>query len=377
MTSATPVAGPRPPGRAFDRPARHTTRVQVRLASYRDLSQVDDLYRAAELSDPELGRRLQGSGPQSPVPGAALARAWYILTKGLSSFVPLADVSDQLYVADDGGRVVGFIQAEPAPGGRAWQVLNLCVAPEEAEGVVAARLLEQLFTEGLSRGVHRFLVRIPAHHPLDPAFRAQGFRPYVTEQIRFRELPAAPGDDPAPWAPSRPQDLALIHSLYLRTAPHAVAAVEAPSLKQWRATFQLGWLARIDGRAGDSRHWVIDRGAGVVAWAGVRLPARARPSLVAMMMDPQETALAVEAVHSLLTQIPRGPTLWVLRHYESELTRAVAARGFEVIATQLLMVRDLPLKLRTPSPVRPRAVLAKAALPLAGARAAAQPLPPG
>jgi len=350
--------------------------VQVRLASYRDLSQVDDLYRATELSDPELGRRLQGAGPQSPVPGAALARAWYILTKGLSSFVPLADVSDQLYVAEDGGRVVGFIQAEPAPGGRAWQVLNLCVAPGETDGAVAGRLLEQLFAEGLGRGVHRFLVRIPLGHPLDPAFRAQGFRPYVTEQIRFRELPAPPTDDPSPWMPARPQDLVGIHSLYLRTAPHAVAAVEAPSLKQWRATFQLGWLARIDGRAGDSRHWVIDRGAGPLAWAGIRLPARARPSLVAVLLDPQEPNLAVEAVHSLLNQIPKGPTLWVLRHYESELTRAVAARGFEVIATQLLMVRDLPLKVRTPARSRQHAVLAKAALPLAGARSAARPLPP-
>ena len=357
--------------------ARHTSPVHVRLASYRDLSQVDDLYRATELADPELGRRLQGAGPQSPVPGAALARAWYILTKGLSSFVPLADVSDQLFVAEDCGRVVGFIQAEPAPGGRSWQVLNLCTAPEATDGTVAGRLLEQLFAEGLGRGVHRFLVRIPADHPLQTAFRAQGFHPYVTEQIRFRELPAPPGDDPSPWVPARPQDLGGIHSLYLRTAPHAVAAVEAPSLKQWRATFQLGWLARVDARAGDSRHWVIDRGAGVVGWAGVRLPARARPSLVAAMLDPQDASLAVEAVHSLLTQIPKGPTLWVLRHYESELTRAVAARGFEAIATQLLMVRDLPLKLRSPAPARQRAVLAKAALPLAGARTAARPLPPG
>ncbi len=351
--------------------------MQIRLASYRDLSQVDDLYRASEVADPELDRRLQRAGPQNPVPGQALARAWYILTKGLSSFVPLADVSDQLYVAESSGRVVGFIQAEPAPGGRAWQVLNLCLAPDAGDGAAASRLLEHLFSEGLARGVHRFLVRIPAEHPLSAVFRVQGFHPYVTEQIRFRELPAPPGDDPAPWTAARPQDLAGIHSLYLRTAPHAVAAVEAPSLKQWRATFQLGWLARVDARAGDSRHFIVDRGAGSIAWAGIRLPARARPALVAAMLDPQEAGLAVEVVHSLFTQIPRGPTLWVLRHYEGELTRAVAARGFEVIATQLLMVRDLPIKLRSPARGRERAVLAKAALPLAGARAAANARPPG
>jgi hypothetical protein len=319
--------------------------MQVRSASYRDLSQVDGLYRASMVIEQEIDQRLQSAGPQSPVPGPALARAWSILTRSLSALMPLADVGDQLYVAEEQGRIVGFIQAETAPGKRAWRILNLCLS-HTAEGHFAGvPLLQHLVNEGLERMVTRFLVRIPEDHPLQAMFREQGFQPYATEQIRFRELPKPAGHHSEPWVPATPEDLAGIHLLYLRTAPHAVAAVEAPNFTQWKATFQLGWLGRLDGRAGDSRHYVIRQNGGIVAWAGVRLPSRARPSLISLMLDPHEGTLAVEALHGLLGQVPPGPTLCLLRHYDAELHRAASARGFEPVATQILMARDLPLKL--------------------------------
>lgn len=325
--------------------------MQVRSASYRDLSHVDSLYRTTMAVEEELSRQLAAAGPQSPVPGAALARAWSILTKSLSALMPLADVGDQLYVAEENGRIVGFVQAEPAAGGKAWQVLNLCLDPSADGHFAGVPLLQNLFREGLERGVTRFLVRIPEGHPLAGLLREQGFQPYASEQIRFRELPKPPGRPSSPWIPAHREHLPGIHLLYLRTAPHSVAAIEAPSFKQWRATFQLGWLSRLDSRGGDSRHYVIERGSEVVAWAGVRGPSRARPTQMSMMLDPRDGSLAVEAVHGLLGQIPAGPTICLLRHYDGELTRAVAARGFEPVATQLLMVRDLPLKMRARRPV--------------------------
>jgi hypothetical protein len=345
--------------------------MQVRSASYRDLSQVDELYRATIALEYEFDQRMESAGPQSPVPGPALARAWSILTRSLSALMPLADVGDQLYVAEEQGRIVGFVQAEPAPGKRAWRILNLCLA-HTAEGHFAGvPLLHHLVNEGLERGVTRFLVRISEDHPLQATLREQGFLPYASEQIRFRELPKPPDHHSEPWVPASAADLAGVYLLYLRTAPHAVAAVEAPNLTQWRATFQLGWLARMDGRAGDSRHFVIKQNGGIVAWAGVRLPARARPSLVGLMLDPQESQVAVEAVHSLLGQIPPGPTLCLLRHYDAELHRAVAARGFEPVATQILMARDLPLKLRARRLAEQQKAVPAGALPVAQATSAA------
>jgi len=344
--------------------------VQVRSASYRDLSPVDQLYRATMPVEQEFDQRLQSAGPQSPVPGPALARAWSILTRGLSAMMPLADVGDQLYVAEVQGRIVGFIQAEPAPGRRAWRILNLCLAPSAEGHFAGVPLLQHLVNEGLERGVTRFLVRIPEDHPLQAMFRDQGFQPFASEQILFRELPKPPDHHSEPWEPANPEDLAGVYLLYLRTAPHAVAAVEAPNLTQWRATFQMGWLGRMDGRAGDSRHYVVRRGGEIVAWAGVRLPSRARPSLASLMLDPQEGHLAVEVLHSLLGQIPPGPSLCLLRHYDAELHRAVAARGYEPVATQVLMARDLPLKLRAHRLAEQRKAILAGALPVVQVRGA-------
>ncbi len=343
--------------------------MQVRSASYRDLSQVDSLYRTTMVVEEELSQKLAAAGPHSPVPGAALARAWSILTKSLSALMPLADVGDQLYVAEDDGRIVGFVQAEPAPGGRAWQILNLCLEPTASGHFAGVPLLQHLFNEGLARGVTRFLVRIPDGHALASLLREQGFQPYASEQITFRELPKPPRLGSAPWRPAHREDLLGVYLLYLSTAPHSVAAVEAPSLKQWRATFQLGWLSRLDARSGDSRHYVIEKESKIVAWAGVRDPAQARPTQISLMLDPKESALAVEAVHSLLGQLPAGPTVCLLRHYDGEVARAVAARGFEPVATQLLMVRDLPLKLRARRPLEQTQRALAGALPVVQAAA--------
>ncbi|MHB8312482.1 MAG: GNAT family N-acetyltransferase [Candidatus Dormibacteria bacterium] len=346
----------------------HTKTMQVRSASYRDLGQVDDLYRTTMEVEEELTQRLATAGPHSPVPGAGLARAWSILTKSLSALMPLADVGDQLFVAEHHGRIIGFVQAEPAPGGRAWQVINLCLDASAEGHFAGVPLLQYLFNEGLARGVSRFLVRIPEGHALASLLREQGFQPYASEQISFRELPQPPHQPPEPWVPARREDLLGVYLLYLRTAPHAVAAVEAPSLKQWRATFQLGWLSRLDARSGDSRHYVIEREGQVVAWAGVRSAARARPTQISMMLDPQHKEMSVEAFHGLLGRLPQGATICLLRHYDGELARAVAARGFEPVATQLLMARDLPMKLRAKPALKPAQRAIAGAIPVVQAR---------
>jgi len=85
----------------------------------------------------------------------------------------------------------------------------------------------------------------------------------------------------------------------------------------------------------------------------VRSAARARPTQISMMLDPQHKDMAVEVVHGLLGRLPQGPTICLLRHYDGELARAVSARGFEPVATQLLMARDLPLKLRAKAALKP------------------------
>jgi hypothetical protein len=64
-----------------------------------------------------------------------------------------------------------------------------------------------------------------------------------------------------------------------------------------------------------------------------------------------------------------------LRHYDAELHRAVAARGFEPVATQILMARDLPLKLRAHRLAEQKKAVLAGALPVVQARSAPDPSP--
>ncbi len=54
------------------------------------------------------------------------------MSRTLSSLVPTAEPSGNLFVAEDGhGEIVGFIQANGVPGQpKAWHVINLCAVAE-------------------------------------------------------------------------------------------------------------------------------------------------------------------------------------------------------------------------------------------------------
>jgi hypothetical protein len=179
-------------------------------------------------------------------------------------------------------------------------------------------------------------------------FLEQGFVQYATEQILFRDDSGSaprvvPSDGPGPLRPARRDDLGGIYLLYLRTTPSHVANLEGPSLKSWQAAFQQGAMARM-GRD-DMRHFVVER-SGVVAWMGLRPGSAARPALLALLCEGQDAELREQVIDDALARVHPGPVACVLRHYDSELIRALQGRGFEIFGTQLLLVRDLAIKAR-------------------------------
>jgi hypothetical protein len=78
----------------------------------------------------------------------------------------------------------------------------------------------------------------------------------------------------------------------------------------------------------------------------VRPPSPARPTLLAIMCEGQDAELREEVIDAALAQAPPGPVSCVLRHYDSELIRSLQRRDFEIFGSQLLLVRDLALKVR-------------------------------
>jgi ribosomal protein S18 acetylase RimI-like enzyme len=325
--------------------------MQVRSASFRDLGRIEQLYRDTAAREEGEGV-IPGLSADRPVPQATLVRLWYALSKTLSSLVPLSDLGDALFVVEDPEQgIVGFIQAQGAPGQtKAWQILNLCVAPSGRGHFAGDPLLTHLCNHGVEHGVSRFYVRIPVDHPLVALFLEQGFTQYATEQILYRDdshsqprvLPQ-PHTDAGLLRPARRDDAGAIYLLYLRTTPSHVANLEGPSQKAWQSGFQQGWPARL-GR--DEVRQFVAEVSGVQAWVAVRPPSPARPTLLAIMCEGQDAEFREDVIDAALAQAPPGPVSCVLRHYDSELIRSLQRRGFEIFGSQLLLVRDLALKVR-------------------------------
>jgi hypothetical protein len=330
--------------------------MNVRNASFRDLDRVEEIYRRSLAGEPDDSAAPPLSPGDSPVPHATLLRVWYAVSRTLSSLVPTSEPSGNLFVAEDShGDIVGFIQANGVPGQpKAWHIINLCAIADGHVHAAAAGLVTHLINQGFQHGVTRFSVRLPLHHPMVGLFLEEGFSQYATEQILYRDDPAPPqvvvnGRAAGLLRPARGEDRGAIHLLYLRTTPSHVANIEGPSLKAWQASFQQGWMARI-GRD-DVRHLVVER-AGVEAWAGLRPASPVRPTLMALLCDGSDPSLREDFVDAVLAQIPPGPVSCALRHYDSELIRTLQRRGFAVYGTQLLLVRDLAIKMRVPARAR-------------------------
>jgi len=317
--------------------------VNIRTASFRDLARIEQLY--GDSLDDSLGVGQISS--DNPVPRATLLRLWYALTKSLSSLVPGTDSGDALLVAEDPKEdVVGFIQAQSPPGRpKTWQILNLCTSTTAPGHFAREQLLHELCNHGLQVGVHRFHVRVPVDHPLVAVFLEQGFTQLATEQILYSDErpPRVRGQRQVGMRPARRDDIAAIHLLYLRTAPSQVATFEGPSFKAWQAGYAQGLMARM-GRD-DARHFVVER-PGVVAWAAIRPPSATQPAILTLMCDGHDPDLRDAVIDAVLDELPSGPVLSVLRHYDSELIRALQQRGFEIYGAQRVLVCDLGNKVR-------------------------------
>src|SRR6266478_2204697 len=100
--------------------------MKLRAASVLDLSRIEEMHRSADrpINDTD----------------APAARLWSLLSSTLSAFLPLAQES-LIYVAEEGGKVVGYVQASGSQRGlelsraKILQVLNLQVVDGSSDDV--------------------------------------------------------------------------------------------------------------------------------------------------------------------------------------------------------------------------------------------------
>jgi hypothetical protein len=300
--------------------------MKLRNASLLDLSRIEQIHRESEA-------RFSTVAPP--------ARLWGMVSQTLSALLPLSQET-LLYVAEDHGRVVGFVQAsprQPRPSGLSLpakagslQVLNLCVASGVDDREVAPMLVRYLCEQAGRNGVMRLFVRIPLDEPLLPIFRMEGFRQYATESLLMAERPEPHSDPLFGMRPVKGRDSRLLYHLYRKVTPLGVAQLEAPSYKVWKAQ-----------QPGGGQQELLDR-VEVAGWLRVQKSSSfGRPHTLDFMSLP-ESELAEQLADRALTLAEGGPAWSSLRHYDAHMIDALRGRGFSLLLTQVLLVRDAAVR---------------------------------
>jgi GNAT superfamily N-acetyltransferase len=306
----------------------------VRTASFRDLGRIEEIQQ-------EGGGELSETASRGPV------KLWSLVSQTLSAILPALYHETLLYVAEEGGRVIGFIQASNRPaaiglvGATTLQVLNLCVHPSADTEDAARLLLDHLTNQALERGILRLFVRLPLEDPLAPVFRNHSFRQYATESVLYTEKPAGkPCPELPGQRPERGRDHALVYQLYRKVTPRGIATIEAPTFKEWRA-LQGEWFGHHAIRGESDEQFVVDR-TEIMGWLRVQQSSSTRPSTLSFMVLPEDHLPEQLADHALTLLGTRpGPVWSSLRHYDSHMIEALRGRGFETLVNQSLMVKEL------------------------------------
>jgi Acetyltransferase (GNAT) family len=311
--------------------------LKIRPAGLLDLSRIEEMHRSSEI-------KVSAAAPPA-------ARLWSLLSSTLSALLPLSQET-LMYVAEENGKVVGFIQASGQPisldlrRARVLQVLNLQVADGADSDEIAPALVQHLCNQALERGAIRLFVRVPDRDALLPAFRLQGFRQYATEQVVYSERPR-PREEQYPdglraW--KRGDDRKL-YQLYRKVTPQGVSQLEAPTYREWKGLHM--------GELGGGQ--VVDR-IELVAWVRMQRGSDARPDTLQFMSLPENPLPAELADYGIsLLGDSESPAWSSLRHYDSHMIDALRGRGFSVLLTQLLLVKELAV--RVPKPVREKGLV--------------------
>jgi predicted N-acetyltransferase YhbS len=310
--------------------------VKIRAAGLLDLARIEEMHRSADV-------RLSEAEPPA-------ARLWSLLSATLSALLPLSQET-LIYVAEENGRVVGFIQASGQPlgldlrGARVLQVLNLQVAEASDSDDVALALVEHLSNQALEKGALRLFVRLPERDPLLPAFRLRGFRQYATEVVVYADRPVMRSEQfPEGVRPVKRGDNRMLYQLYRKVTPQGVSQLEAPTYREWRALHGGEWTGRLAARGSEKQEFVVDR-IEVVGWAKAERSSGARPDTLNFMALPEGPLPGELADFGLsLLKGSEGPAWSSLRHYDSHMIDALRGRGFSMLLTQLLLVKELAVR---------------------------------
>lgn len=305
---------------------------------------MDALVRPFNVRDILLIRALQDEGISLDLESFVL-RPRAPLWNALLSQIPLNSFGAVTYVVRHKDQS-GFIQAQQ--GRSPVEDYVTFVAPaltrDESMANMWQLLLETLCRGQGARGVQRVFAKLPAEAEAEAeVFRKVGFRVYTQEHI-FR-LPRPTTNDITsdrihlrPW---EKKDAWGVHRLYCMSAPRFVQQAE-------HLPGQIGESATSDWAEGHyEEQYVWDHNGEIAAY--LRILEGDAGHWLHVLMHPEQTEHA-DALISLgvarLARYAPQPVYCAVRTYETSLTGALKAVGFQEYQTRFLLVKHTAVRIR-------------------------------
>jgi len=251
---------------------------------------------------------------------------------------------------EGGRRREGFAQMrEGRPVAEVVYLAPALSADEEAPAIWR-RLLAYLSAEAGRRGIQRLFARLPEDGPEVEAFQQVGFSIYAREDIfrlaraerpsrsdRMKEfqriIPSIKG---LAMRRQRPADEWGLQQLYAAVAPRSVRQNEGLGCREDRRR------PRLEG-------YVLEEGGEIVGYLGIgrgQLGHRLR-----VLLHPSAFERAdglIEYGLSLLAEYPPRPIYCSVRRYQGGLRGALEARGFQLFASQAVLVKHIAVRAEKP-----------------------------
>jgi len=280
----------------------------------------------------------------------ALTQTYRPCLAALVGCLPLQGTGILTYVCDEteeSQRMAGFAQVRMRKEDGEADVVYLTPSLSAAEEARAIwyRLLEYLCFEAGEQGIHRIFARLPEDGPEVEAFQQVGFSVYTQEDVfHLMQVPSLRHPERGTLRPQRPADRGGLQGLYAAIAPRPVQRAEHFTARKWEAT-PGPWLRQVR-REG----YVLEDKREIMG--GLRIRQGQTGHWLEMLLHPQAHERADELVEqslSLLAEYPPRPIYCCLRRYQGGLRAPLEAQGFQLLASQCVMVKYTTVRVKEPA----------------------------
>jgi len=251
----------------------------------------------------------------------------------------------RLWVAVDGGAIVGVARGRPRSQGLVWDVSHLYVRAGSED--VVQTLLDRVCQQALSEGARRVFLELRPD-VCDEAVRRAGFTRYCAREFYvLREGVAVQPGAPLAGRRRSQRDEVPLFLLYNAAVPLPVRTAEAMTREEWTALYR-GRYQRSPSLLRECQQYVWDADDAVVGWAELLVGQRGQ--CFEILVHPRWEDRTEGMVRFALAKCsPRTPVFTVAREYQATLRERLDAMGFEALATGKMYVRQLASRSAQPS----------------------------